>query len=233
LELIKTLYHRMKLEFEASEMPSVTYSGITGRYSMSGDFLAFRPDEFYQVSLCGLQESASKAIADLDLSDGLEFLGAKFQVMNREDEITSYEALYQTRVAAEPEAPHRFELRFVTPTAFSQGRIHLPLPVPMSMFRSWVERWNHFAPVYLGGDDLIGYLGDAIVLSRHRLQSQVFPVHQGRVTGFTGEVTLQVLSRIDPLIANVTDLLVRYAKFSGTGMKTRLGMGFMQVGNGF
>jgi CRISPR-associated endoribonuclease Cas6 len=228
LELIKLLHQWMGLNFQ-SDIPSVTYSGITGRYSISGDFLAFRPDEHYQLTLCGLQESASQAIADLDLSNGLEFLGAKFDVVNREDEITSYEALYQTLVAAEPESPHRFELKFLTPTAFSQGRVHIPLPVPMSMFRSWVDRWNHFAPVYLGGDELIGYLGDSIVLNRHRLQSQVFPIHQGRVTGFTGEVTLQVLSKIDPLIANVTDLLVQYSKFSGTGMKTRLGMGFTQV----
>lgn len=228
LELIKTLHDRMGLAFDG-EIPSVTYSGITGRQFVSGDFLAFRPDEGYQLSLCGLQESASKAIADLDFGNSLEFLGAKFDVVNRDDEITSYEALYQTFVATEPRAPTRFELKFVTPTAFAQGRVNLPLPVPMLMFRSWIDRWNHFAPVYLGSDDLIGYLGESIVLSRHRLQSQIFPVHTGRITGFTGEVTLQLLSRIDPLIANVTELLVQYSTFSGTGMKTRLGMGFTKL----
>lgn len=227
LELIKLLHDRMGLEFEG-DVPSVTYSGITGKPLLSGDFLGFRPDEVYQLTLCGLQESASKAIVDLDLTDGLAFLGAKFNVLNRADDLTSYEALYQTLVATEPKAPTRFELKFVTPTAFAQGRVHIPLPVPTSMFRSWLERWNHFAPVYLGGDELIGYLGELIVLSRHRLQSQIFPVHTGRITGFTGEVTLQVLSRIDPLIANVTELLVHYSTFSGTGMKTRLGMGSTQ-----
>jgi CRISPR-associated endoribonuclease Cas6 len=40
-----------------------------------------------------------------------------------------------------------------------------------------------------------------------------------------GDVTLQVLNRADPLLANVANLLVQYARFSGTGMKTRLGMG--------
>lgn len=167
LELIKLLHQRMGLELNG-EMPAVAFSGIVGRCAASGDFLAFRPNEFYQLSLCGLQESASKAIADLDLSPSLEFLGATFNVVNREDEITSYERLYQTLVAAEPEAPMRFEMQFLTPTAFAQGRIHLPLPVPNLMFRSWLDRWNHFAPVYLGGDELIGYLGNSIALSTLR-----------------------------------------------------------------
>jgi CRISPR-associated endoribonuclease Cas6 len=79
--------------------------------------------------------------------------------------------------------------------------------------------------VYLGGDDLIAYLGDAIALTRHRIQTQSVQIHQGRVTGFTGDVTLQVLSRADPLLANVAHLLVKYAHFAGTGIKTRLGMG--------
>jgi CRISPR-associated endoribonuclease Cas6 len=228
LELIKRLHHRMGLEFDG-EIPAVTFSGITGRYAIAGDFLSFRSDETYQMTLCGLQTEASSSIADLDLEDGLELLGAKFGVVNREDEITSYEALYQSIVATEPECSTRFELKFVTPTAFAQGRVHLPLPVPTLMFRSWIERWNHFAPVYLGSDELIGYLGESIVISRHRVQSQLFPVHASRVTGFTGEVTLQALSRIDPLIGNVTALLAEYSRFSGTGMKTRLGMGSTQL----
>jgi CRISPR-associated endoribonuclease Cas6 len=213
-------------------IPSVTYSGITGFCSASKDFLTFNPDEFYRLSVCGLQETASKAIASLDLSPSLEFLGAKFDVVNREDDITSYENLYHALVAAEPEPVRFFNLKFTTPTAFAQQRTFLPLPVPNLMFRSWLERWNHFAPVYLGSDELIGYLEGAIVLSRHQLQTCSFQVHSGKVSGFTGNLTLQVLHRTDPLLANVANLLVHYAQFSGTGVKTRLGMGQTSINIG-
>ncbi len=40
-----------------------------------------------------------------------------------------------------------------------------------------------------------------------------------------GDVTLQIFQRADDLLANVAHLLVNYAEFAGTGMKTRLGMG--------
>lgn len=224
LELIKRLHRQMDLPFEG-DIPNISYSGITGQYRYTQDFLTFYPGEPYQLSLCGLQETAAKAIANLDLSGHLEFLGAAFEVGDRTDETTSYEDLYQTLVANEPEPIRQFRLQFVTPTAFSQGKTYLPLPLPSLMVRSWLERWNHFAPVYLGGTELVGYLEQAITLSRHRLHTVPFRVHTGRVTGFQGNVTLQLLHPIEPLLANVTNLLIHYAEFAGTGIKTRLGMG--------
>ncbi|GAB4441403.1 MAG: CRISPR system precrRNA processing endoribonuclease RAMP protein Cas6 [Cyanobacteria bacterium J069] len=226
LELAKTLHTRLKIDMGSEGVPSTRFAGLVGNCSTSREFVTFRPEEFYQLSLSGLQDASSKAIADLDLGDQLQLLGATFTIVNREDETTSYEALYHEQVADEPEPVHAFDLRFVTPTAFAQNRLYLPLPVPQLMFRSWLERWNHFAPVYLGGDELVGYLGEAIALSRHRIQTCSVQVHQKPITGFTGDVSLRVLSRLDPLLANVAYLLVQYAQFSGTGIKNRLGMGY-------
>jgi CRISPR-associated endoribonuclease Cas6 len=230
LELVKELHQRSHLTMGNEAIPSATCSGILGRTSNSGDFITFHPGEIYQLSLCGLQENASKAIASLtfdstDTTQTLKLLGACFEVANREDEITSYDNLYHTLVATEPEPSKRFDLHFTTPTAFAQNRIYTPLPIPALMFRSWLERWNHFAPVYLGSDELIHYFSENVAVSRHQIQTRSFTVHSGKVTGFTGTVTLQILSLPDPLLANVANLLTHYAQFAGTGMKTRLGMG--------
>ncbi|MEW6498364.1 MAG: CRISPR system precrRNA processing endoribonuclease RAMP protein Cas6 [Cyanobacteriota bacterium] len=225
LELVKLLHDRLGLEMGNEAIPSVTCSGIRGYYSSTKEFLTFHSNEFYNLSLCGLQETAAKEIARLDLSSSLEFLGAKFNVVNREDETTSYEQLYTTLVANEPEPVRRFNLQFTTPTAFAQNRTHLPLPLPALMFRSWLERWNEFAPVYLGGDELIAYLERAVVISHYKTKTQLHHLRRGYAIGFTGKVTLQVLGQTDPLLADVANLLVRYASFAGTGIKTRLGMG--------
>jgi CRISPR-associated endoribonuclease Cas6 len=229
LELVKQLHERMGLEMGSETIPSISYSGIIGYCSSAKDFLTFHPEEFYSLSLCGLQEGSAKAIASLNLPCSLEFLGAKFNVINREDETTSYEQLYTTLVANEPEPVRRFDLHFTTPTAFAQQGVHLPLPVPALMFRSWLERWNHFAPVYLGSDELITYLSQYIMLKRHQIKTRSHQLHWGYVNGFIGDVTLQVLNRADPLLANVANLLVHYAQFTGTGVKTRLGMGQTKV----
>jgi len=225
LELVKQLHNKIGVEIGGEQIPAVSYSGIMGRCFYCQDLVNFLPDEFYTLSLCGLSEVASKAIASLNLSSSLEFLGAKFDIINREDEITSYEQLYTELVANEPEAIRRFDLKFTTPTAFAQGSTHLALPVVNLMFRSWLERWNHFAPVYLGSDELIAYLSQAVLLKHHKIQTRSHQLPKGYVNGFVGQVTLQIPYRTDSLLAHVANLLVQYAQFAGTGVKTRLGMG--------
>lgn len=225
LELAKELHRRLELEVGSEAVPSVSFSGIQGFYQVSQDFVTFTPDEFYTLSLCGLQENAAKAIASLNLSPSLEFLGAKFDIISREDEITSYEQLYTELVANEPEPIRRFNLKFTTPTAFAQGSTHLALPVVNLMFRSWLERWNHFAPVYLGSDELIAYLSQAVLLKHHKIQTRSYQLPKGYVNGFVGNVTLQIPYRTDSLLANVANLLIQYSQYAGTGIKTRLGMG--------
>jgi CRISPR-associated endoribonuclease Cas6 len=225
LELVKILHNQIGLQIGSEKIPSTSFSGICGHFFTKQDFIAFEPQEFYHLSLCGLKEDSSKAIAGLNLNEYLEFLGAKFNIINREDKITSYEELYTKLVANEPEPVRRFDLQFTTPTAFGQSSGSLPLPLPSLMFHSWLERWNNFAPVYLGGDELITYLNNALFLKHHRIQTRNVQIYKGYINGFIGEVTLQIFNRADSLLANVADLLVQYAEFAGTGMKTRLGMG--------
>lgn len=229
LELVKQLHQRLGIEIGSEQIPATTCSGILGNVTASGNFLTFYPDESYQLSLCGLRDKESKAIASFNLGNALDstlaLLGASFHILDRVDETSSYEALYHSLVAAEPESIQRFDLTFITPTAFAQDRIHLPLPVPVLMFRSWLERWNHCAPVYLGSNELLDYLTATVAVSRHKIQTRRVIVYNGKITGFTGDVSLHLLSHADPLLANVTNLLIHYSSFAGTGMKTRLGMG--------
>ncbi|MBK1986907.1 CRISPR system precrRNA processing endoribonuclease RAMP protein Cas6 [Sphaerospermopsis aphanizomenoides BCCUSP55] len=233
LELIRQLHQKLNLEMGSEIIPSVSYSGITGNYLTSRDFITFHPEEFYQLSLSGLNETSAKAISHLHLGDSLEFLGAKFNIINREDEITSYEELYTTLVGNEPEPIRNYNLQFITPTAFAQGKAKLSLPVPTLMFHSWLERWNSFAPVYLGGDELIAYLSNAVLLKHHKIRTKSWQLNNGFVNGFVGDVSLQVFQRADPLLANVANLLVQYARFAGTGIKTRLGMGWTRLNSSY
>lgn len=225
LELMKRLHKQINLELDNETVPSSTFSPILGKQTRSKEFITFHPEECYQLSFSGLTDYTSKAIASLNLGDHLSFLGANFTIIDREDEISSYEKLYTQLVATDPDPTLYFRLEFLTPTAFSQQRMYLPLPIPYLMFRSWLERWNHFSAIYLGGDELIGYLQDVIALKYHKIQTRFHPLKKGYVVGFTGKVTLQVLKQTDPLLANVANLLIHYAQFSGTGVKTRLGMG--------
>mgnify|MGYP001794196770 CR=1 FL=1 len=225
IALSKFIHQQAGIEFGQDATPRTTFSGLLGRAQRADGFVTFYPEERYQISLSGLQADSAKKIAALALPTTIEFLGTQFEVITREDQKTSYEALYHQHVADQPAPKRQLSLSFVSPTAFSQQRTYLPLPVPTLLFRSWLDRWNHFSTIYLGDKELLTYIEQSVVLSRHRIQTSVFPIHNSTVNGFTGNIRLNILQRSDPLIAQVTNLLANYAQFSGTGIKTRLGMG--------
>lgn len=77
----------------------------------------------------------------------------------------------------------------------------------------------------MGSDELIAYLSQAILLKHHRIQTRSYQLPKGYVNGFVGNVTLQIPYRTDSLLANVANLLIQYSQYTGTGIKTRLGMG--------
>jgi CRISPR-associated endoribonuclease Cas6 len=226
LGLVKDLHAKMNLQMGGSTMPNLTCSHLIGNAQSAADFIEFLPDTSYQLIMCGLNSVASSAIKDLDLTDTLALLGVKFQIERQADEVTSYEELYQRSIVLEPPAIDRYPLTFLSPTAFSHKGKYLPLPLPNLMFRSWLERWNHFAAVYLGGDELIEYLDRTIAIAQLRIHSRNIAIYQGNIPGFLGVVNLRLLAT-DPLVANVAQLLLAYSRFAGTGIKTRLGMGVM------
>ncbi|HBW57494.1 MAG TPA: CRISPR-associated protein Cas6, partial [Oscillatoriales bacterium UBA8482] len=58
LELVKQLHEQLGLEMGKEAIPSVSFAGLTGRCLASEGFLTFNLGEFYQLSLCGLEERA-------------------------------------------------------------------------------------------------------------------------------------------------------------------------------
>jgi CRISPR-associated endoribonuclease Cas6 len=228
LALVQDLHTKMNLTMGDTPIPNISCSSLIGNTRLVEDFVELEPSITYQLVLCGLNTTATNAIINLDLTDTLALLGAKFHVQRQPDEVSSYEKLYHDSIVLEPTPIDRYTLNFLTPTAFSQNRKYLPLPLPQLMFHSWLDRWNHFAPVYLGGEELITYLDDATALTQFRIQTRNVTIQRGKIPGFTGGVNLR-LSSIDPLLANVANLLLQYARFSGTGIKTRLGMGLTMI----
>ncbi|WP_017295917.1 CRISPR system precrRNA processing endoribonuclease RAMP protein Cas6 [Geminocystis herdmanii] len=223
--LVKNLYQKMYLDFVNIAIPEITFSGIIGNYKKEGDFYCLSPDEEYYFSLSGLETNASHAIKNLQLNSSLDFLGVNFEIINRENQITSYEELYSNLVANDPQGIKEYNIQFLSPTSFAQGKTKLPLPIPSLMFRSWLDKWNYFCNIYLGGDELTQYLSENIYLNYYRLYSRQHYISQQKITGFTGEIKLKIPLKIDDLLANVANLLIHYADYCGTGIKTRLGMG--------
>ena len=118
-------------------------------------------------------------------------------------------------------------MRFVTPTYFSRNGRDVPLPDPVLVLRSLLQRWNTFAPTGLVIDEELsrGLLG-AVLLTGAAVATE--RVQVGRLawqTGFVGEAEFGITRTAPPRVDAVFTALLRFAAVAGVGAQTTHGFG--------
>lgn len=134
---------------------------------------------------------------------------------------------YDQLLAARPGGP--WQLRFHSPTTFKTGDVEQPLPVPASLWGSWLRRWNDFAPGDLTFDG--GWLRELdryAWLSQLRIETTATWHRSGTRTGFVGDVTIAPTRRLPDDVRREMSVLARYAFYAGTGRDTVRGLGVTQ-----
>ncbi len=123
--------------------------------------------------------------------------------------------------------PKAWRLRFATPAAFHGAAGHLPFPLPDSLVRSWLRRWNAFAPIALP-DDLPALVRAGVVVSAYHLKT--VPVRHGKrlIVGCAGWSKLYAVN-LHPAMRAALNVLAHYAFYCGSGAKTTQGMGMTRI----
>jgi CRISPR-associated endoribonuclease Cas6 len=129
-------------------------------------------------------------------------------------------------------------LEFASPTAFRVDQADLPLPLPGSVFRSYWQKWNAFAPETLQiHEKWPAFAAQCITVSEltgiNSEQWRFAEGTHGAATGFTGTVSFNLLPRHQCLdwreqwvdSAPLMQTLTRFAFYCGTGHHTTVGLG--------
>ncbi|MBP9501916.1 MAG: CRISPR system precrRNA processing endoribonuclease RAMP protein Cas6 [Candidatus Promineofilum sp.] len=117
-----------------------------------------------------------------------------------------------------------WQFRFRSPTTFHAGRkTHLPFPLPDSLIKSWLRRWNAFNDI----EQLWQWLPHwrkSLVVSGYSLRT--VPVRYGRQLriGCVGWYGLRALN-LPPDERAIINALADYAFYCGSGHHTTQGMG--------
>jgi CRISPR-associated endoribonuclease Cas6 len=123
--------------------------------------------------------------------------------------------------------PSRWRMEFATPSTFKHSDAYFPMPLPDKLARSWLERWQAFAPVALP-DDLPERVGAAALIASYNLRTRGMKEETRVVPGFIGNLRLDI-PRLPPSERAAFDLLTAYAFYCGTGHKTTQGMGLTRL----
>ncbi len=117
-------------------------------------------------------------------------------------------------------------MRFASPTAFSLGdRCFALFPEPRLVWNSLMRSWNLYAPEVLHLDkvELRALVVNQVVVEDYHLHTEVrrFPTYSQK--GFVGTCTYHV--KVRDSYAPQVAALAEFARYSGIGYKTTMGMG--------
>ncbi|MFM7428162.1 MAG: CRISPR-associated endoribonuclease Cas6, partial [Elainella sp.] len=162
----------------------------------------------------------------------LELRGAPLQILDISivHPPTTYAALLENAPSAVPSAA---VLSFCSPTSFRHRGHHLPLPVPKTVFQSYLRRWNDFSGDAVDSEDFLDWVDEFVVITQHQLESvKTTAGKRGSVTGFLGSVEFALLAQgqRDTDYAKLFGALVQLAPYCGTGHKTTFGLGQTRPG---
>jgi CRISPR/Cas system endoribonuclease Cas6 (RAMP superfamily) len=96
------------------------------------------------------------------------------------------------------------------------------------MLHHWIEKWNAFSDTsVLKEDRLAENLAGTVQITGYRLHMHPYSVEGRRIRAFRGQVKLGLFA--NETAARMICMLADFASFSGTGIKTALGMGGTQT----
>ncbi|MEM6284462.1 MAG: CRISPR system precrRNA processing endoribonuclease RAMP protein Cas6 [Chloroflexota bacterium] len=146
--------------------------------------------------------------------------------------------------AQQPTPAPKISMAFPSPTAFHSGGVNLPFPLPSLVFGSMARQWAAFNGPTLP-TELDPFIEHYVMLHRYNLETAIFSFKQGsKQIGFTGTTVYEIasrnrrLERVQPelsatlqqdhrRLAQMVPLLVDVSFYSGIGVKTTSGMGFV------
>ena len=218
---------------DGNDLRPYTISDLKGTFRAQRGFHLVQSGQSAWFRITSLSDSLTTLLLDSVFSKigGRTFSldRANFQVQKVSDEAhpwagkSSFEALVDRYIKAELKPSDTMEVEFASPTTFHSNTVHVPLPVPETVFGSWLDRWNAFSNARLPRDS--GDMAQAgLVLSRYKLETQVVHYKEASWIGFTGNCRFRVVSK-DEYWVRLCSLLSSYAFYCGTGAKTSFGLG--------
>jgi CRISPR-associated endoribonuclease Cas6 len=211
-----------------------TCSGIL-EGSAQAESMTVAAGQFYHIRLTGLTTDVCRAWECHFLDNGprrLQMQSCEFAVTAAISDPrqhswagqATYGDLLGRALAQAPQAASPISLELATPVAFRTHGMNMPLPLPSLLFGSLLERWNTFSP-YTIPLDLRSIAEGEVAISSFTLESAAAAGKDSSLQiGGYGRIKYRYLGN-DQQVARALHMLADYARYSGVGMKTTMGMG--------
>ena len=122
----------------------------------------------------------------------------------------------------------RFELEFLTPTAFRQNKRYVILPDIRLIVQNLMLKFSAAQrEMEMTDEDALEQIAGDTIITRHNIRSLPFPAEGQNIPGFLGRVACEC--RGSETMTRYLRLLLSFGEFSGVGIKTAMGMGAVRI----
>ncbi|WP_155267774.1 CRISPR-associated endoribonuclease Cas6 [Ruminococcus albus] len=181
-----------------------------------------------------LDDASSKNIIAVLNSDSftsaeLKSKDMQLSVVSKDYRETSCEELLR-KYYLENNSTRYVTIRFITPTAFKSNGKYVIFPTSKLILNSLAKRYDCFSQDSAISDELLfDYIEKQTDIVEYDLKSVKFSLEGITIPSFIGTAKLRFSGSREFIC--LMNMLMRYGEYSGTGIKTSLGMGAYKIIN--
>lgn len=119
---------------------------------------------------------------------------------------------------------HHADIHFVTSTSFKTQGGYAVYPMPHLIFKGLIKKWNKFSTVSeLKEENMADQLATQTEIIYYKLHMHPYSLEGRRIKAFRGEWRLGYFR--NDIAERMISMLLDFANFAGSGIKTGMGMG--------
>ena len=144
---------------------------------------------------------------------------------------TSVEALTDEELLEEfntVQGSKTINIRLLTPMSFKQRGNYVALPDVRLIYQSMMNKYSMASEkLDMIDEDTLLQMTEHSVITKFKIRSVPFPLEGIRIPGAIGEFRIKISG--SEIMARYARLLLRFAEYSGIGVKTAMGMGAIKI----
>lgn len=114
-------------------------------------------------------------------------------------------------------------LTFRTPTAFKRKNRYVIVPEPGLIFQSLMKKFDDSGEEKIFSEELLEEINASVFISKYKLRSTLFYLEKTKIPACLGHIEMRAETNKE--VKNILKLLLAFSQFSGTGIKSSMGMG--------
>lgn len=179
-------------------------------------------------NVTALDNSAKFNITDVLLNDSftsaeIRHKGTTLYISEKSVEHIKYSDLLD-KYYIRGESSRYITFEFITQTSFKSNGKYVIMPASELILNSLVRKFDAVSEsLKLYDDSLMDYIKNHTEIVEYNLRSRKFPMEGISIPSFIGSVRIKLSG--NPEFISLCNMLLDFAQYSGTGIKTAMGMG--------